>query len=311
MATTKRNKASELKQSAKNHGKRTVFLEGARFGRWTVLEYVGSSQHCCFYRCRCDCGVERILNRTTFAVDHNRQEINSQSCGCLRRDRDRKRRTKLEGQIIGRWTVVCYLGRLAKNHIGLYRCRCACGTERPVSHTSLGRRRDGRKAVSQSCGCLKRELAQQRKMVHGGTANRVRTPEYKAWRCMRQRCKNSVHYVRLGIKVCPEWQQSFGAFLAYIGPMPRPGLTVERPDGSKGYEPGNVKWATHAEQARNKSNVRRITFRGETRCLTEWAEVLGMTSAVHSRAAQIGHDGRGSLVYPDAAAGHARLCPVS
>lgn len=51
--------------------------------------------------------------------------------------------------------------------------------------------------------------------------------------------------------MAPEWLHDFEAFFAYIGPRP-PGLTLERVDNERGYEPGNVTWATRSEQARNR-----------------------------------------------------------
>jgi hypothetical protein len=47
----------------------------------------------------------------------------------------------------------------------------------------------------------------------------------------------------------------FAAFFAYIGPC-SPGLSLDRIDNDKGYEPGNVRWATRIEQSvsRKKSN---------------------------------------------------------
>jgi len=111
--------------------------------------------------------------------------------------------------------------------------------------------------------------------VHGGTANGIRTPEYRAWRSMRHRCKNAVTYIRAGIRVCEAWERSFGQFLADVGPMPAAGMRLDRMDGRRGYEPGNVRWATLKENARNKACNHFLTFRGVTRCVTEWAEVLG------------------------------------
>lgn len=48
----------------------------------------------------------------------------------------------------------------------------------------------------------------------------------------------------------------FAHFLAHVGPKPTSAHTIDRIENSKGYEPGNVKWATKTEQNRNRSNSR-------------------------------------------------------
>ena len=73
---------------------------------------------------------------------------------------------------------------------------------------------------------------------------------------MRQRCLNPKdtafkYYGGRGIAICQRWLDSFEAFLADMGEAP-PGLTLERNDNDGNYEPGNCRWATWAEQARNK-----------------------------------------------------------
>lgn len=82
-----------------------------------------------------------------------------------------------------------------------------------------------------------------------------KSPEYQAWLDMRRRCGNPTHkdyrhYGGRGITVCPAWLQSFNTFLADMGSRPT-GLTLERIDNDRGYEPGNCKWATRKEQRHN------------------------------------------------------------
>lgn len=40
--------------------------------------------------------------------------------------------------------------------------------------------------------------------------------------------------------------------MAYLGPRPSEQHSLDRIDNNRGYEPGNLRWATRAEQARNK-----------------------------------------------------------
>lgn len=87
---------------------------------------------------------------------------------------------------------------------------------------------------------------------------------------MRQRClyPNNAAFDRYGgrgITICERWLV-FRNFLTDMGERP-PGLSIERIDNNRGYEPGNCKWASPAEQSRNKRNNRFYTIRGVTGCL--------------------------------------------
>jgi hypothetical protein len=53
-------------------------------------------------------------------------------------------------------------------------------------------------------------------------------------------------------------------------------MTIERIDGNKGYEPSNVRWATRKEQNRNTSRNHFVTYRGQTKTIAEWSEVIGI-----------------------------------
>jgi len=51
---------------------------------------------------------------------------------------------------------------------------------------------------------------------------------------------------------------------------------MDRIDNSRGYEPGNVRWATRSEQMRNTRQSVWLEFRGEKKTLPEWAEWAGL-----------------------------------
>lgn len=118
-------------------------------------------------------------------------------------------------------------------------CSCACGETTVVrtGHLTSG--------AVKSCGCMRR------KAKHGQS----RTTLYRAWVSMRQRCENPKHpefknYGARGISVDPSWKD-FQVFHAYVGGRPAEGLELDRIDNDKNYEPGNVRWATRAEQCAN------------------------------------------------------------
>lgn len=101
-------------------------------------------------------------------------------------------------------------------------------------------------------------------------------PLYATWRGMRQRCisptcKDYPHYGGRGIRVCERWLNSFNNFVADMGPRPSNKHTIDRIDNSKDYEPGNVRWATRAEQSLNRRCTRFRTINGVTKSRAQWA----------------------------------------
>ncbi len=86
--------------------------------------------------------------------------------------------------------------------------------------------------------------------------------EYQAWVNMRGRCRTSSPdrkwYYDKGIRVCGEWD-SFAEFLKCLGPKPTPKHSLDRIDGSVGYQPSNVRWADIKTQRRNRSSVKLTT----------------------------------------------------
>ena len=94
-------------------------------------------------------------------------------------------------------------------------------------------------------------------------SNKLLKKEYHAWWDARGRCRDPSHpsyssYGAKGIKMCEQWQKGFKAFIEYIGeaPIPKQKYSLDRIDPFGYYEPGNVRWATVKQQARNKKNTR-------------------------------------------------------
>lgn len=174
----------------------------------------------------------------------------------------------------GRLTVIGDQGRTKD----LVQCRCDCGT---TGHWVLGSLRSGN---TTSCGCAQREGATARCLArtkHGHSRRSGETPEYVVWQNMLRRCSDPTNkrwdrYGGRGISVHPKWQTSFAAFLEDVGQRPSPAHTLDRIDNDGHYEPSNVRWATRAKQARNKSSTRWIEAFGERLPLAAWVQRTGL-----------------------------------
>lgn len=177
----------------------------------------------------------------------------------------------LAGKKFGKLTVV---ERLKKDHHGawLWRCVCECGGETIRSSGSLRR--------AKGCGCLQHvtPVIALGREVHGMTGS----PEHETWLAIKHRCghfprtKGNPIYIRRGIKVCDRWLNSFTAFFKDMGPRPSQHHSIERVDNDSGYEPGNCRWATIAEQSNNRSNTLRFTLNGVEKPLAVWCRELGV-----------------------------------
>ena len=161
----------------------------------------------------------------------------------------------LTGQRFGKIVVLEREG--SQNGRATWRCQCDCGN----TSVHVG----GYIVAGQvnSCGCEQNQGRHQK--YSGGRVKDENAAMYNRWSNMRRRCNDPKQrqyhdYGGRGIKVCPEWDASFQAFLDHMGEPPTPDHTMDRIDNDKGYEPGNVRWATYVEQAANK---RPTSLRGE------------------------------------------------
>lgn len=116
---------------------------------------------------------------------------------------------------------------------------------------------------------------------HGAARKGHKSAEYRIWCAMRERCNSPKHisfpdYGGRGIKVCERWH-SFANFLADMGARPSADHSIERSRADGHYEPGNCRWATTVEQARNKRTSIVLTYQGETLHVLDWAARLDLS----------------------------------
>lgn len=163
-------------------------------------------------------------------------------------------------------------------------CACDCGETTETDAASLTR------GLVRSCGCLAAEETRRRATRHGGSKDAA----YGSWRNMMSRSAWMNHpsaksYGHKGIVVCERWRK-YENFLADMGPRPQ-GCSVDRIDNTKGYEPGNCRWATAAEQSRNTSRNIRLLYKGRILCVKDVCGEEGLSiPAVRSRAIRRGGD---------------------
>ena len=162
------------------------------------------------------------------------------------------KRLDLTGQRFGRLTVVRL--HAMKGYEAIWECRCECGT---LCYPTRHNLRAGNHA---SCGCLRRELGAQKTLTHGASRRGRHSPEYRTWssakaRCFNQRNKRFTEYGGRGITMCDRWVDDFQAFLDDMGPRPH-GHSLDRINVDGNYEPGNCRWATSLDQARNKTTTK-------------------------------------------------------
>ena len=129
---------------------------------------------------------------------------------------------------------------------------------------------------TQSCGCLHKKATSLANSKHGLTDHKL----YKVWKSMRARCNNPKvnqyeDYGGNGVKVCEEWKNDFMPFYKWaIENGWEEGLQLDKDIKGTGklYSPENCCFVTPKQNSNKRKTSRRITYNGETKTVSEWAD---------------------------------------
>lgn len=169
------------------------------------------------------------------------------------------------------------------NGIATWKCLCDCGNYTVVRGSNL------KSGAVKSCGCLMHTTKPT--LTH----NMSHTVLYRKWASIKRRCytpsvRDYKNYGERGIKMCDDWKNSFEAFMLWsIQSGYSDGLTIERKDMNGDYCPENCTWIPFQEQQKNRRFCRFITYKGETKTLTDWCKALNLPyKQIHNRMFKLG-----------------------
>lgn len=180
----------------------------------------------------------------------------------------------LTGNRYGRLTVI---ERVQNAKRTKWRCKCDCGNIKEVYSFNL------MAGKIKSCGCLRQETAAiLASNLSRTTHSQSKTPMYKVWAAMKDRCFNKENseyhnYGGRGITVCEEWKNDFKEFYDWsIKNGYKQGLSIDRINGDKNYCPENCRWTTAKVQGNNTRRNHWIEYNGEIHTIAEWADIKGI-----------------------------------
>lgn len=174
------------------------------------------------------------------------------------------------GLRFGRLKVTKMAGKTGDHKIN-WHVRCDCGgvTIVPGSNLTQG--------ATQSCGCLQRERTSKANFKHGDAQSVLNNKWFRMKRrCLNPKDKRYAAYGGRGITICEEWMDyvNFQQWAKDSGY--EDGLSIERINNDGNYEPSNCRWIPMIEQSKNTRKSHKVTFKGRTQILADWAREIGI-----------------------------------
>jgi len=244
-------------------------LTGKKYGKLTVLRQAMKKKgEKTQWICRCKCGKETVVFAT------NLKSRATTSCDCLKKGfrklkENPTHRKKLHpGTRYGNLLIWGLVGR------GRYRVTCNCTRCSPGGVLFSLRGEDIVSGRRKSCRVEDRKHSALR---------RDHPREHASYAAMIRRTSDPTdkNYGGRGISVAEEWEEEKGGFESFLdymlrssGPCPE-GCTLDRIRVNVAYEPGNLRWATTHEQARNKTTSRLVDFMGSRLNIVDFAKLVG------------------------------------
>ena len=254
-----------------------IDLTGKTFGRWHVDSEVEerSPGGTIKWNCTCKCG------NTLKVSGRDLKGGKTQSCGCFRSEATIARRfIDLTGKKFNRLYVNGRAEERGSFNEIMWECTCDCGNSLKVRGNDL------RDSHTQSCGCFQREQVVIFSTTHGCGSCKSPNRLYRTYAGMKRRCynintKGYSNYGGRGINVCSRWlgENGFINFMEDMGEPPGAEDSINRIDNNGNYEPSNCEWASRDEQANNTRRNVYITYKNETKTVSQWARVLNMKVA--------------------------------
>lgn len=178
----------------------------------------------------------------------------------------------LTGERFGRLIVLSRAKN--KNNRVMWLCQCDCGNKTTVQSNHLS---DG---STSSCG----------KCADARNSRLYRSVWNKIFqRCYNRNNRDYKNYGGRGIKVCDEWRdfivfRNWANANGYDETAPYGACTLDRIDVNGDYGPNNCRFVNLTMQCRNKQYNHFVSYKGETKTISEWAEITGISAnALYNR----------------------------